>query len=175
MLNFKGAFNSCSSLTYAPESLFLGCTSATDFNECFANCTKLTDIAEDIIKGCASVENCSYMFSNTSLRAVPEKLFADCPMLKYVNGCFDWCYSLVTVPPSIFDNNRRITSLSSLFRNCHFLQGESPYTEIDGVKWHLYERADNPDQFVAPLDFTYAFSGCNNLSDYNAIPQQWKN
>ena len=120
--------------------------------------------------------DCSAMFSNnTSLKSVPEKLFADSPLLKTVEFCFDWCNDLTTVPPTIFDNNRRIVYLANVFRDCYSLRGESPYTEIDGVKWHLYERADNPDQFVAPLNYNNAFGGCRNLTDYDAIPQQWKN
>ena len=70
--------------------------------------------------------------------------------------------------------NRYNILLACLFVNCHNLVGESPYTIIDGVKYHLYERADAPDYFMRPADISRCFAGCSQLDDYNDIPDEWK-
>jgi hypothetical protein len=54
-------------------------------------------------------------------------------------------------------------------------KGESPYTEINGVKYHLYERASAPDYFVKPTLYLGCFYACNNLTDWDNIPSEWKN
>ena len=51
------------------------------------------------------------------------------------------------------------------FHSCHSVKGESPYTIIDGVKYHLYERHLNPDQFVTPTSYTDCFSESFSDSD----------
>ena len=131
-----------------PEGLFIDCCCAEDFGNCFLDCRSIT--------------------------LIPEELFKYSPNIKDVSVCFGDCISLVSIPANIFDNNRRIQGLACLFVNCHNLVGESPYTIIDGVKYHLYERADAPDYFMRPADISRCFAGCSQLDDYNDIPDEWK-
>jgi hypothetical protein len=44
---------------------------------------------------------------------------------------------------------------------------------IDGKKWHLYERAGNPDHFVAPVNYENCFGG-SSFIDMDQIPDSWK-
>jgi hypothetical protein len=74
---------------------------------------------------------------------------------------------------NLFDNNRKITNFYECFFCCP-CEGESPYTVIDGKKWHLYERVDNPDYFVAPVNFENCFEACYNFKDFDQIPDAWK-
>ena len=87
---------------------------------------------------------------------------------------FNSCSNLINIPNNIFDNNRRVTSFYNTFYSCYNVVGESPYTIINGVKYHLYERSNNPDEFIKPTNFDNCFSGCSKLSDYQYIPNDWK-
>ena len=111
---------------------------------------------------------------NTSITIVPEKLFWNCENVTSFANIFVDCKSLTHVPVNIFDNNRKVYDFGSAFFYCFDLMGESPYTIVDGVKYHLYDRYKNPDYFVTPLTFGGAFGGCGNLSDYEEIPSDWK-
>jgi hypothetical protein len=88
-------------------------------------------------------------------------------------GTFEDCYSLKHVPVSIFDNNPRLENLERLFLDCN-IHGESPYTIINGVKYHLYERYMASDYFVTPTNTFYCFRGVRNLTDIDQIPDTYK-
>lgn len=45
---------------------------------------------------------------------------------------------------------------------------------IDGVKYHLYDRYRNPDQFVMPVTHNMCFFGCVKMTDYPYAPLEWK-
>ena len=136
-------------------------------------CYNLTKVESGIFEDCSSLKNLARCFDGCEkLESIPEDLFSYSPYLENVETCFEGCGKL-RVPVNIFDNNRRLLYLSGVFAYCWSLSGESPYTLIDGVKWHLYERKDNPDHFVAPLTWNRAFDSCNGLSDYASIPETW--
>ena len=63
-----------------------------------------------------------------------------------------------------------------MFKGCTGLTGESPYTMVDGVKVHLYERNDHLDIFTKiPLkDAKGTFAECTGLSDYASMPDKYK-
>ena len=201
--NFSRCFSTCTNLkTIQQGGLFSDCVNARSFSECFASCLALEELPSDLFKGCVNAKDFRMCFyDNALLEMIPEGLFIDCccaedfgncfsdcrsitlipeelfkysPNIKDVSFCFGDCISLVSIPANIFDNNRRIQGLACLFVNCHNLVGESPYTIIDGVKYHLYERADAPDYFMRPADISRCFAGCSQLDDYNGIPDEWK-
>ncbi len=198
---FSRLFFNCKSLSVVPENLFEGCSSAVDFVETFYGCSSLQDIPENTFKGCVNVRNftsvfngCTSMkeiperifwdcinvstfndvFRNTSITTVPEKVFWNCENVTSMANIFVDCFQLTSIPVSIFDNNRKVYNFETTFYNCPNLTGESPYTIINGVKYHLYDRHRLPDYFVTPLIFGACFVGCGNLSDYENIPQEWK-
>ena len=57
----------------------------------------------------------------------------------------------------------RVTTINDLMAEL------SPYTTIDGVKVHIYERSLHPDAFTAPKSFGTCFRGCTALTDWDAI------
>ena len=79
------------------------------------------------------------------------------------------CTELVSVPADMFDDSRKVTDFSGTFRDAAKLTVESPYTTIDGVKVHIYERSLHPDAFTAPKSFGTCFRGCTALTDWDAI------
>ena len=199
--SFSGCFSGCSSLASIPENLFATCKSVTDFSSCFSGCSSLASIPENLFAGCPEMEKAlglfsgcrnllaipAKLFANNSkitsfngtfsacpgLSSIPEGLFDNCPNVNNFGFTFHGCRNIKTVPVSLFDNNRKVTSFEYTFIDCNMVSGESPYTVINGVKYHLYERADNPDEFVAPMSFSYCFAG-TNFSDQEQMPDSWK-
>ena len=97
--------------------------------------------------------------------------------LTATTNLFRNCTSLKSVPANIFDEAVKLKTLTSTFQNCSSLEGESPFTVIGGVKYHLYERtAENAAAtgFVAITGSKNCFTGCTKLSDYDKIPAAWK-
>ncbi len=198
--DFSSCFSGCSSLTSIPEGLFSACKSATDFSSCFSGCSSQTSIPENLFAGCPEMTNASNLFSDCeNLLAIPAKLFAgnpkitsfeqlflncssitsipsglfdNCPNVNNFHYTFSHCVNLRTIPVSLFDNNRRVTNFRYTFYLSYNLNGESPYTVINGVKYHLYERVDNPDEFVAPISFIGCFGG-TTFSDRDQMTDGW--
>jgi hypothetical protein len=101
-------------------------------------------------------------------------LFANCPEVTSFHYTFYTCKNLTTIPAGIFDNNHKVNDFSAVFGCNYKVTGESPYTVINGVKVHLYERKNYTDEFVTPASFESAFGGCSKLTDYANIPTEWK-
>ena len=172
---FGSCFRKCSALTALPENLFSGCSAATSFVSCFRECGALSTLPGNVFSGCAAVTSFEVCFLECrSLAALPGDLFSDCKMVESFYECFQDCVALTTVPVQIFDNNRRVTNFSSCFLRCSRINGESPYTTINGEKVHLYQRDNYPDYFVKVTGYQYCFRGCSSLTDYASIPSQWK-
>lgn len=173
-LEFVETFYGCSSLQDIPENTFNDCVSVTNFTSVFNGCTSLREIPERIFWDCINVSSFNDVFRNTSIVTVPEKIFWNCESVTTFANIFVDCRFLTHVPVNIFDNNRKVYSFETAFLFCPNLRGESPYTIIDGVKYHLYDRYKIPDYFVTPLNFGDCFSGSENLSDYGDMPEEWK-
>ena len=166
--SFYHTFSGCSSLTEIPENLFAECKNVTSFYHTFDGCSSLTEIPENLFAECKNVTSFGGTFSGcSSLNEIPENLFAECKNVTDFRSTFIYCLSLTEIPVSIFDNNRKVKSFVSTFESCISVKGESPYTIIDGVKYHLYERYLNPDQFVTPTSYDDCFS--SNFSDIDEI------
>lgn len=199
--NFSSCFSNCSSLTSIPDGLFSACKSVTNFSSCFSRCSALTSIPEDLFAECAEMDSAYGLFKECEnllsipaklfagnpkitsfygtfeecnhLTSIPEGLFDNCPDVNSFSNTFRSCNMLKSVPISIFDNNRRVTDFSETFCWCGSLVGESPYSVINGVKYHLYERVDNPDEFVAPISYSACFYG-TCFSYIEQMPDSWR-
>lgn len=173
--SFYMVFRNCKSLQNIPESLFSNCPEVTNFNSSFSGCSSLTSIPAGLFKNNTKVTGFSSTFYNCSnISIIPSELFGYCPNVTSFASTFNSCSNLINIPNNIFDNNRRVTSFYNTFYSCYNVVGESPYTIINGVKYHLYERSNNPDEFIKPTNFDNCFSGCSKLSDYQYIPNDWK-
>ena len=200
--SFNSTFSGCSSLVSIPEGLFDNCPNVTGFNDVFRDCIGLVSIPEGLFDNCPNVTGFSHTFFScsslvsipeglfdnnhkvtsfnstfsgcSSLVSIPEGLFDNCPNVTGFISTFSGCSSLVSIPEGLFDNNRKVTSFNSTFSSCNSLRGESPYTVIDEVKYHLYERYKNSDHFIVPENYSYCFAGCSGFDDYGYIPSYWK-
>ena len=198
--SFQRAFYNCTSLMTISPGVFANLSKVKSFNYCFANCSKLKNIPEGMFSGCTSVESFYNCLSGCGFETLPIRLFEDCvsvvdfancfsgcatlkelpidlfnysPNISTVAYCFYSCLNLSSIPVSLFDNNRRITDFKNCFYECLSIDMESPYTVINGKKWHLYERAGNPDYFVAPVNY-YACFRSSTFTDMDQIPDSWK-
>ena len=173
---FKKTFYSCTSLTSISENMFENCPNATSFEETFYDCTSLTSIPEGLFENCPNATSFEETFSScASLTSIPNGLFDNCTSVQSFNGAFAGCVSLTSIPTDLFDCNRMVLNFQNTFRECSNIKGESPYTVINGIKFHLYDRYKDVDQFVTPLETRGCFKNCKGLKDYNDIPSEWKN
>lgn len=175
-LNFQKTFLDCTSLREIPDGLFKS-TNISTYTSLFAGCTGLLRVGSEVFN-CASATTLSSVFDGcTSLQTVGEKMLIEPVKLTATTNLFRNCTSLKSVPANIFDEAVKLKTLTSTFQNCSSLEGESPFTVIGGVKYHLYERtAENAAAtgFVAITGSKNCFTGCTKLSDYDKIPAAWK-
>ena len=171
---FYHTFQGCSALTAIPAGLFDKCTLVTDFDETFYGCSALTAIPAGLFDKCTLVTDFNNAFFRCSaLTAIPQGLFDNCTQVKYFYGTFSGCTALTAIPQGLFDNCPLVRRFEETFSDCSSLTGESPYTQINGQKVHLYERHLYPDQFSTPTSYKAAFDRCTSLTDYNEIPASW--
>ncbi len=188
--SFEGTFGGCTGLVSIPSGLFarntavsyVGMASYRDAGGgyrgglgVFEGCTSLAAVPDDLFASFTNLSDASYAFYGCkSLTALPSGLFASATKLEFLENAFQNCTGLVSLPVQLFDNNRQLRVIGELFSGCSNLKGESPYTLVDGVKVHLYEREKYNTQFVAPDDYTWCFRYCTGLDDYDSMSERWK-
>lgn len=166
---FENAFEQCSNLEALPEGLFRSCKKVESFSNTFSQCTSLTSLPGNLFASCGRATDFFRTFWKcTSLKSIKEGIFAGCTEAIDFGQCFYTCTALTTIPVSIFDDCRKATGFRFTFGKAP-LTGESPYTLYEGVKIHLYERADHTTLFTAPAEYGRCFQECTSLSDYAQI------
>lgn len=169
----SGAFQSCKRLKTAPQKLLWNCPGITDASSMFAYCDSLESFPEKFFLNTNKVESLSSFFRDDSrLMNLPDDFLFYCPELRDLSVTFSNCSSLKTISTSFFDNSRKLRNTRFMFYYCR-LSGESPYTIIDGMKIHLYEREKVPDWLYPILQYSQAYTG-NNFTDKAAMPKNWK-
>lgn len=170
-------FKGCDGIKSIPEDLLYNNPELETVNDMFNDCDGITAIPANLFANNPKLREFSYTFYNCDqITSIPKGLFRNNRDANNFNGTFSDCRALSTVPTDIFDNNRKVTYFSRTFGWCYELKGESPYTVIDGVKYHLYERYLNPDHFVKPVEYDYCFAECRHLSDFATMePSRWFN
>ena len=173
---FANTFTDCTGLTSLPDDLFAGQTKIKTFSNTFNGCTGLESLPEGLFAECAAMTSVSSAFIDcTGLKSLPAGLFAKNAELATITSVFSGCTGLTSIPAGLFDNNKKIKTAKTAFKNCSALTGESPFTQIDGRKIHLYERtAALGFTAVTNTNATDCFAGCTGLSDYDAMPTAWK-
>lgn len=196
-------FYNCKALVDVPEDFFTSMPKLEDVSNMFYNCQALTSVSENLFKSNTAISKVSALFSYSGLETIPAgffnfgtnikmmiTVFAGCEKLKEIPaGLFDKlsgvtrfqstflnCTSLNSIPTALFDNCKNINITQYMFMGCTGLTGESPYTLVDGVKVHLYERNDHLDVFTKILakDAKGTFAKCTGLSDYESMPDNYK-
>lgn len=173
---FSNTFKGCTGLKTLPENLFSNQTAIKTFASTFSGCSGLESLPGSLFEGCTAMTSVSSAFLNCSgLKSLPENLFATNPALETITSAFSGCSALTSLPAGLFDNNKKLKTVKTAFKDCTSLTGESPYTQIDQQKIHLYERTTALG-FVAitNTNATDIFAGCTGLSDYAAMPAVWK-
>lgn len=174
---FEGAFYYCYTLQTIPSGLFAGLSKVTTFESAFYHCSNLGTIPEDTFKDCSAAESFASCFFGCSadFTSIPAGLFSDCSAALDFSDTFAGCTSLASIPAGLFDSCRKVESFSGTFQADSKIEGESPYTLINGTKVHLYERSDYKDEFTSQtIDGSGCFGGCTKLSDYSTMPSSWK-
>ncbi|MCD8313341.1 MAG: BspA family leucine-rich repeat surface protein [Bacteroidales bacterium] len=173
--DFSYAFKYCYYLEDIPEGLFDNCPDVTTFESCFNGALYLEKIPTGLFDKNTKVTNFSYVFSqNYYLEEIPTGLFDYCPDVTDFSYAFFNDYSLESIPTGIFDKQLKVTDFTYTFGLCQGLTCESPYTEIDGTKVHLYDRTSDLG-FTAPTSYSGCFHADEDLTDYSSIPSGWKN
>lgn len=203
VVNANMIFNGCSSLMTLPAGLFDSFTKCTVYSGAFQNCTSLKTVPAGlfknsplvnslarVFKGCAALEtvpadifncpelsktkNSASLFEDCSnLTSIPKGLFDSFTEVTGFATLFSGCTNLKSVPVSLFDQCKKVSSFANAFNGCTALTGESPYTLVNGIKVHLYERSTD-NGFKTPATKTKCFFNCTGLSDYDSIPAEWK-
>jgi len=173
--SFYATFCNCRSIKAIPEKLFWNCPKVKLFPEVFNNCFNIENIPEQLFSKNTKAQDFSYSFQSVyGISSIPAHLFDNCSETHTVNGTFRNCNNIKSIPISLFDNLRNVVDFQCTFTDCYQIEGESPYSIIDGIKVHLYERADYPDYFVTPIRYSYCFCNCWRLEDWETIPSIWK-
>lgn len=138
----------------------------------FSGCTDLLKIPSklyDSASGSLSMiigdfEGC------TNLRVIGKDLFASCTSLSDVGSIFDSCTSLKYIPSDLFRYNTSMQNFNSAFKNCTSLISSTP---VDSNGNKLWQR-NASNGYIDNIDGTDCFSGCENLLDWEEIPDDWK-
>lgn len=170
--NFGKTFYDCRKLSAIPAGLFRNNPLATTFSSAFYQCYALTELPADMFPESVKTTTMTYVFQKcTGLSEVPEGLLDGLTAVTSMNSLFSGCTGLKSVPANLFDKNLKVKTFTQTFWGCTSLECESPYTEVNGVKYHLYDR-DKTAVFVKPTG-SKCFYNCKSLADYADIPEAW--
>ena len=177
--SFAGTFFGCSStsLTSIPQGLFDNCTEVSSFESTFTSCHNLASIPQGLFDNCTKVTSFTGTFKFCPyLTSIPQGLFDNCTEVTDFSYTFCNCYIsyFTSIPSGLFDNCTKVTSFRSTFEGCSSINGESPYTIIDGKEYHLYDRYKLPSHFAKP-DGKSCFKGCVRLLGYSSMDPYWIN
>ncbi len=176
-LNLTNAFRYCVNLQAVPDALFANTAKVSSYSSIFEGCTALTTVGNEVFN-CANTSSLGSVFLNcSSLETIGAKPFINTSKVSMLPNLFNGCERLKGVAVSIFDEFPALTSIMQLFAGCRSMTGESPYTIVNGVKYHLYERTlENvtASGFKALTNSTRSFRGCTGLADYDKIPDASK-
>ena len=174
---FMYAFEKCTSLKEIPDGLFRENTTISTWTGIFRDCTGLRKVGSNVFNCAGSTTFGSVFYGCTALETVGENLLVSAGKLTGITSMFRDCSSLKGIPVDIFDECTVLKSVTNAFSGCTSLSGESPYTIVNGIKYHLYDRTteNNPASGLTALTSTAGcFKGCTQLSDYAQIPDAWK-
>lgn len=110
----------------------------------------------------ASLDSLWYTFAGSKITNIPEALFANAPNLERVTAMFEECRNLKQIPLRLFDNTLNIIYFEGTFYNCTALTGLAPEIWLREIT--------NPD-----INGRGCFALCTLLSNYDDIPEPWKN
>ena len=133
----------------------------------FRGDTSLKEIPQNLFANCPDVTSFGFAFSEcSSLTSIPKNLFANCPNVDSFNFTFSKCSSLTSVPEDLFANCPNVTRFDYAFVDCINLKGKSIQL------WNEEYRQAKGITRNSGGEGCYA--NCENLDDYADIPDYWK-
>lgn len=171
--NFSYCFLGCSELISIPEKLFTAYTAATDFRSCFSGCRNLTNIPENLFAKNNSAIDFDSCFNNCiNIEKIPENLFLNNTAVTIFSYCFSNCTALTEIPNKLFATNTAVTDFSYCFYGNFRIKSSCP-VDKDGTP--IYNRSENgKENYAIVTKYTSCFKECEEMSDYNSIPNDWK-
>lgn len=175
-LELNYMFQNCKALEAVPAGLFKGCK-VKSYSMTFAGCSSLKTVGSEAIECDSKNPTVSNLFLDcTSLETVPADFMINVEAVTSLY-CMFKNSGIKSLPVNLFDKYVQLNDIRNLFENCKNLTGESPYTIVNGVKYHLYERTATTSEvngLAAITKYSLAFKGCTGLSDYSQIDGTWK-
>lgn len=173
--SLESTFYNCTAVTSLSATAFTKATKAKYFTATMAGCSKIPAIPAGLFDTNTEVTSFSAVFYNfKAITSIPAGLFDNNEKVTSFGNTFYGCTGLTGVPADLFDKNTKVFNFSGTFYGCSNLTGESPYYDNNGTKIHIYERNDHPDLFETVTSLTTCFRNCTKLTDYAAIPADWK-
>ena len=188
-VNFYG----CTNLTAIPGSTSLSAVGGyTGLNEIlsfsnFMNGTRITAIPADIFDFSPNATIFASAFATIpTITSVPSGLFDNVPQASSFASTFFACSGLTSVPSTLFDLNTNVTTFSGTFRNCRALTNVLQFTNNINVTTftNLYNMSSTTNALTGTApelwnriptpSGTDAFNNCTGLSNFAAIPLNFK-
>jgi hypothetical protein len=179
------SFYGCNNLTSIPTSDFDGLNSVINWNNTF-RASGLTSIPAGMFDQSTISETFVDTFSYTYITSVPDNLFDYNTSATSFSSCFNACTSLTTVPNELFRYNTQVINFSSTFRNCRALielptfdynQNVTIFLNLANMSTSVNALSGAAEEIwlrsPQPLG-TNAFNNCFGLSNYAAIPVNFK-
>ena len=159
-INLDRMFGDCTGLTSVPSGLF-DTIIYGNFARVFVNCTALTSIPSGLFDKCVHADSFGSAFENTGLTSIPSGLFDTTVDIDGFWSCFQNT-PITSIPADLFDpsihTNLDQYGFDNTFQDCSALTGAVP--EL----WNLFPSVDGTD----------CFTGCENASNWDDIPDTWK-
>ena len=156
--SMKGLFFNCPKLESVPADLFkpFG-TAKLRFSQTFDCCTSLKTIPDGLFATCTKATHFSNTFAYcTALESVPENLLSACESVVYADGMFMGCTALKTIPEKLFAGNPKIQTFEETFSGC---------TALETIPEKLFSAIGTTTTSVT---FAKCFYGCSALKSLPA-------
>lgn len=153
----------------------------------FMRGTGISSIPADIFQSSPIAETFTDSFSfNTGLTSIPSGLFSSNPIASNFSSTFNGCQLLNSYPSNLFDGCPNAINFSSTFRNCRSLTQSLQFTFNTQVTIfaNIYNMVSTTNSMsgTAPAIWTRvpepvgtaAFRNCTGLSNFAAIPSNFK-
>ncbi len=183
--SFEAVFMGCPELHTIEGSIFPEVTTITSMKQMFYNCPKLVNIPADLFKpfGTAKLKFTNTFTGCTSLKTLPEGLFATCTKATHFTGAFTDCTALESLPANIlsacgeakyaermFLGCTALKSLpESLFAGCPKIEKfEETFAECTALETIPEGLFSSIGTTTTSIVFTSCFKGCTSLKSIPA-------
>ena len=122
--SFERVFECCPELHTIEGSIFPEVTTITSMKQMFYNCPKLVNIPADLFKpfGVAKLKFTNTFTGCTSLKTLPEGLFATCSKATHFTGTFTDCTALESLPANLLSACGEAKYVERMFLGCTSLK-----------------------------------------------------